>query len=298
MKPIKPLLAVILLILSLPTIATANKSVVSVPAANAARGTLTTTPKPNTKADKDKYSKWGISGFSAASHLVSYGRDVWGGADNLTGENNGLIHPWIQVGMNNAKYRFFGGVWLDINDNSSDGVTGDIQEIDLWVGVNRSLGKFNLGLNLQRWNYGDEVEVVLDSSVTFNDAGLLFKSLVLNPGLTLHSQLSSDIFDEKNVLVVSITPGFALSKRKTRPVWLSIPVALGFQEAGYKNNASGHSYSSLGADLYIPLKSSSQRKGNWSINVALTWFNTDPKRIPENPEESFITGKNGILHFF
>ncbi len=160
------------------------------------------------------------------------------------------------------------------------------------------MGKFNLGLNLQRWHYGGEVEFVMDSSITFNDAGLLIKSLALNPGLTLHSQLASDIFDEKNVLVARITPGFALSKRKTRPVWLSVPVALGFQESGYKNNPSGHSYSSLGADLYIPLKSSSKRKGNWSINVALTWISTDPKLIPGNPEKTFISGKIGILHFF
>ena len=231
------------------------------------------------------------------SHLVSHGRDVWAGGDDLTGENNGLIHPWIQLGMSNEKYRFFGGAWLDINNNSNDGVSGDIQEVDIWVGLNRNLGKFNLGLNLQRWNYGDEVEIVLDSSVTFNDAGFLFKSLALNPGLTLHSQLSSDIFKEKNVLVARIKPGFALSKRKTRPVWLSVPVALGFQEAGYKNRPSGHSYSSLGADLYIPVKLS-KLKGDWSINIALTWFDTDPTLIPGNLEESFITGKVGILYFF
>ena len=301
----KQLITAILLVVNMPVFAAINtsndeESEVVAPATTATREALATTTKAkqNKAVDPSKFNIHGVAGLSWDSHLVSYGRDVWRGGDKLTGDQNGLLHPWVQVGMRSNQYQFFGGTWMDINDNSNSGVSGDIQEIDLWLGVNRKLGKFNFGLNLQRWNYGDEVEIVLDSSVTFNDAKVLFKSLALNPGLTLHSQLASDIFDEKNVLVARITLGFALIKQKDRPVWLSLPVALGFQQEGYKNNPSGHSYSSIGADLYIPLKTSSKHRGNWSMNIALSWFDTDPELIPENPEESFLTGKLGILHFF
>lgn len=305
MKPyIKQILTTILLLQSLAVFAevdsTTVKNASANPIANIARESLAAAPRSERAGEEQqtKFSTWGIAALSWDSHLVSYGRDVWGAGDDLNGATSGLIHPWIQLGMSNDQYRFFGGAWLDINDNAEKGISGDVQEVDLWIGMNRTLGKFNLGLNLQRWHWGDEVEIVLDSSVTFDDSGLLFQSLALNPGLTLHSQLASDISDEKNVLIARITPGLPLSKSKTQPIWLSIPIAVGFQQAGFKNNPAGHSYSSVSADLYLPLKTSSQRKGNWTMNISLSWFDTDPQRIPENPEQSFVTGKVGILHFF
>ena len=242
---------------------------------------------------------WATLSLVHDSHLVSYGRDVWGAGRKLGGERANLFHPSLQLGTKWKTLSLYGGTWMDINRNSQNGLRGNIQEFDLWLGYGLDLGRLDLGMTLQRWTYASVKEVVLDSWLTFNDRGLLFDSLALNPGLTLHTQLAADLFDHKaSVLVTRINPGHRLGQRKIRPLWLSLPVEIGFQQDGFRGNRGGHSFTSVGLQLYAPLVSLPKRWGLWSANLGMTWYDTDQQRIPTNPEARFSTLRLGLLRYF
>ncbi len=240
----------------------------------------------------------GSIGLNLDSHLVSYGKDIWAAGNSLRNANTGLLHPWIEFTTQTKRLSFHGGSWLDINDNSADSLTGRVQEFDLWAGYGVRVERLNVGMTLQRWRYADAREVVLDTWLTFNDFGLLIPSLALNPGLTLHSQLESPYYDKASVLVIRINPGHAIGKRALRPVWLSIPVEAGFQQNGFRGGEAGHSFTSIGARLHIPLVALPKSAGAWSLNLGATWFATNHAQIPSNPDTRFTTARIGLIHYF
>ncbi|HGG60175.1 MAG TPA: hypothetical protein ENK26_09740 [Gammaproteobacteria bacterium] len=240
----------------------------------------------------------GTAGLSLDSHLVSYGLDVWGAGNDRSSPNAGLLHPWVQATTQTGRLSFHAGSWLDINDNSTDSLTGKIQEFDIWAGYGVNFDRLDVGMTLQRWRYASTQEVVLDTWMTFNDYGLLFKSLALKPGLKLHSQLASAWYSEASALVARIEPGRAIGKRKIRPIWLSTPVEFGFQQNGFKGGRGGHSFTSIGAQLYVPLVMLPKTAGDWSLNLGAVWYATNHDQIPGNRDARFTTARVGLIYYF
>jgi hypothetical protein len=230
------------------------------------------------------------------THFVSYGRDVWrAGAD--WGET-GNVNPSLALTFDWDPLTFYLGTWMNFNDSVPSDMRGDLQEVDVWLGVGSRVDRMSFGVTYQQWFYSSQVEEVLDTWLAFDDKGMLADGFGFYPALLLHTRLTGEDLDEGMVLVGRLTPGFALTESNRSPVWLSFPTEVGWVEEGFHGGDGGFGYFSIGPKLSIPLNFLSVGYGNWYADGALTYYHTDKAVIPTNPDEDFVTGSVGLSFHF
>lgn len=242
----------------------------------------------------------GSAGVSYNSHFISYGADVWGGGDDFFG-NQSTTFAWTDLGIAIDDLTVNVGIWADINNNISDSLGGNIQEIDWYIGGTYNFGPVSAGLMYQEWNYGADEEKIIDLTLALNDAEWWGGDFALSPKIVWHFRVDGNgPQEEGSAIVVSIAPTFALDESLT----LTIPAGIaffmdeGFQLAstdlGYVYGDDGYAYSYIGASLGVPLTFIPESYGAWSVNLDVTGYFTDEDAIPGNPEENFIVGAVGI----
>lgn len=232
------------------------------------------------------------AGFDATSHFISFGADVWGG-----GNDNPLpfANDSTYFAYGTATLKFtdelsgFINLWSDNNNNTDSSIGGDVQEIDLNVGVNYAWDKFTFGLAHNYWIYAGEEEKAVEVSVGYNDMDVLAEGFALNPAILAHYRY--DGFggqEEAAVIQASIRPTFTVAKDTAYPITLAVPAAVAFFVDHYQGGDSGFGYANVGLSASVPLAFIPEGYGAWSAGAsAILWY-TPEDSIPNNPDEVFV----------
>ena len=115
----------------------------------------------------------------------------------------------------------------------------------------------------------------------------------MSPSLTWHIRTSGNGAQQTgSAIVLAVSPGFAL----TETVSFSIPAGVGmFLTDDFQGGTeSGFGYAYLGGSIGVPLTFIGSDYGDWSMNFDLIGYATDEDAIPNNPDETFLTGSIGL----
>jgi len=238
-------------------------------------GTPDKTPAPVAPAPETPFVTGNVT-VLYETHFISYGQDVWGGGSTW---KDALVHPSIELDFDlGSGWQAYLNTWADVNDLGTTNIGKDIQEIDLNVGLYYTMDKWKFQFGYGAWNYASQVEDVLEGKVSYTGF------YGLNPFLALHGRVSSGTtFSDGLVTQVGIGPGFNLG-----PVGLSFPVTVSFDTNNYHGGSGGFAYVSGGISASLPLTK------HISLTVAGTYYHTEAKVFPGNPNSDFVLGSAGF----
>jgi hypothetical protein len=218
----------------------------------------------------------GFLSLAYETHFVSYGSDVWGGGDTW---DDSLFHPTLEVDFNlGGGWQAYVNLWADVNDLSAvpSDIGGNVQELDVNVGVYYTMDKWKFQLGYGAWMYGGDTEHIIDGKITYNDG-------TWNPFLMLHGRVDDFPYDSGLVAQVGIAPSKTFGK-----VTVSLPVTVSFDTDGFHGGDAGFAYASVGLGASIPLAE------HVTLNLGATYYHTDDEVIPFNVDEDFVLGSGGI----
>lgn len=222
----------------------------------------------------------GTLSFDYNTHFISYGADVWGAGSSW---GDSLFNPSLELGFAlPGDYSLTIGTWWDVNSNAVSSIGNKIQEIDIWTGISKDFGFIDAALTYQQWAYASDTEHIIDLALGFD--------LPLSPSFTVHGRPDAGASggDEGAVFVLGAEHGFDLG-----PVAFTIPFGVAAATDGYHGGGSGYAYSTAGLQGSIPLGIPSEY-GDWSLHAGVTFYHTSTSVIPNNPDESFVTGNIGV----
>lgn len=253
--------------------------------------------------------------LQANTHFISYGADVWGSGERW---NDVLFNPSLELGIElGGGFKFILGTWWDVNDNADSSIGKRVQEVDAWAGLGYTVDKWSFTLLYQTWMYGGETEQIVDFKVAYDT--------FLNPSLLVHGRTDAGASGGKEgvVLVAGISEGFDLG-----PVTFSFPINVaffptkGFHAAGSDGSPaipevpaqfgvafeegipavpgtdesdSGFGFASAAVNASVPVKF---LPGDWTFGVGATYYYTNDEVIPNNRDDSFVTGSAGLTLTF
>jgi hypothetical protein len=222
----------------------------------------------------------GAISLMANTHFISYGQDVWGGGSKW---DDLLFNPAIDLNFNlGGGWSAYLNLWGDVNDNATSDIGGDVQEIDVNVGIAYTVDKWKFSLGYGAWMYAEQIEHIVDGKISYNDG-------LLNPFLMLHGRVADQIsFDTGLVAQVGIAPGYALG-----PVSLSFPITASFNTTdNFHGGDAGFAFVSAGIGATIPLVK------HVALSLSATYYHTMDDVIPVNVDDDFVTGAAGIVISF
>lgn len=240
----------------------------------------------------------GDVGYNINSHFVSYGVDVWGAGSAVYGSaSTSSIYGDLSVKLTD-NLSWNNNVWTDINDNVTSRIGGSLQEIDVNTGLSYNFGGgFSGSVTYGAWTYGGDVEEVIDTSLGFDDTGLLFDDFAFNPKITWHYRVSGNNGQSiGSAVVVGVSPSFPLFYNLS----LTVPAGLVFFttdnfQGGWEG---GVGYGYFGGSLGAPLAFIPEKYGAWSANFDLIAYFTKEAAIPSNPASNFLTASFNIKMAF
>lgn len=206
------------------------------------------------------------------THFISYGADVWGAGSKF---EDLLVHPNIEFTIAAAEnLNLIVGTWMDINDNGGGNIgTNKVQEVDVWGGIGTKVGDVAVTVLYQEWMYASQSERIVDLKLGFPGA--------LAPSFTVHGRVDGEGMDTGAAFVAAISPSTTAGK-----VGISFPVNVAADTDGFHGGDAGFSYASAGASASLPLGGA----GSPSLGAGLTFFYTNDDVIPNNPDDTFLTG--------
>jgi hypothetical protein len=244
-----------------------------------------------TRADP-KETAFSLSmGTDFTSHFISYGVDVWGGGSQASPFGDRRTEfGYATVGMAfTDAFSGFINVWGDINDNGGQPLGGNIQEIDLNVGLAYTWNKFSFSIAHGCWNYAQDTEHIIDFTVGYGDADMMAKGFSLNPSFTVHGRYNGNgAQDTGAAFVPGIKPSYTLLSDSKFPLTLSLPTSVAFFTDNFQGGSSGYGYFSCGPAVSVGMGFIPPKYGVWSVSASVIYYNTPSDSIPTNPKEDFI----------
>ncbi|HEY5895059.1 MAG TPA: hypothetical protein VIT91_17710 [Chthoniobacterales bacterium] len=217
-----------------------------------------------------------------STHFFSYGADVWGAGNNW---DDYLFEPTLELSLDLGKgFSFIVGTWWDVNDNDESTIGNRIQEIDVWAGIGYTTGKWSFSLLYQAWMYLDETEEIIDFKVAYDT--------FLHPSILIHGRTNSGAAsgDEGVVVVLGLSEDFAVG-----PVTFNFPLKVGFMTEDFQAGDAGFGYVTLAAEASVPVPF---LPGDWTFTAGVTGFYTNPDVVPNNPDDTFVSGSTGLTLAF
>lgn len=235
------------------------------------------TVEPVAPVEEDPFVTGTLS-FIADTHFISYGSDVWGAGNDW---DDVLFHPSLELAFNlgNGLSAII-GTWWDVNDKADSSLGSNIQEIDVWAGLSYTTGDLTFTLLYQEWIYGGDAERIVDFKIAYDH--------FLAPSLLVHGRVDDGHGLDTGVAgVLGIGPSI-----EAGPVTISFPVSVAFVTEDFHGGDGGFAYASAGVSASIPLVE------HVSLTLGVTGYYTDDSVIPNNPDDTFITGFAGIVISF
>ncbi len=238
----------------------------------------------------------GSAGYSYNSHFISYGADVWGAGDEWLFDDETTNFFWFDIALDFDPVTVNFGAWSEVNDNTTSGIGGNIQEVDIYGGISYTAGIATVGATYQQWFYAGDNEEVVDFSLAIDDSELI-PAFPLSPKVVWHIRANGNDNagqEDGSAVVVSIAPSIDLGMAG---MGLTFPAGIAFfLEDDFQGGwDGGYAYSYIGGSLGVPLSFVPEEYGSWSVNFDVTGYFTDEKAIPNNPEENFITSSVGLV---
>ena len=224
----------------------------------------------------------GTMSLDVNTHFISYGADIWGAGSNWT---DALFNPLLELSFAlNDQLTLSVGTWWDVNDNIPSSIGGNIQEVDVWTGLSYETGILTTSLTYQAWMYGSSTEQIVD---------LIFAlDMPLSPSLTIHGRVDPGASGGDNGVVPVL--GIEIPIVESDSFTLSAPVNVAAATDGFHGGDGGFAYTSAGLAASVPLKFMSGDLGEWALNAGVTYYYTNSDVIPNNPDDSFLTGSLGV----
>ncbi|MBK1790771.1 hypothetical protein [Persicirhabdus sediminis] len=224
------------------------------------------------------------------SHFISYGKDVWAAGTDFYGSQS-TFNPALNLDIALAEgWTMSLGTWWDVNNNAPDSIGGDLQEVDVWLGLAYNYQAHTISATYQSWLYGSGNEQVLDLTYGYEH--------FLNPYITMHTRLTEGASGGETgyFFVLGISP-----EKEFESFTLSFPVAVGFTPTegyhakediagGVVESDSGFGYASAGVVASVPLNINA---GDWSLDAGLVAYYTD-QDVTTNEDDLFLTGSFGL----
>jgi len=237
-------------------------------------------PAVEAPAEEDPVS--GTLSLMVDTHFISYGADTWAAG---TSWDDPLFHPSLELTLKlGGGFSLIAGTWWDVNDNAETNIGDNIQEIDVWGGLSYATGPVTFTLLYQAWNYGSEVEEIVDFKVAVDT--------FLSPYILIHGRVDSGAAagDTGVVGVLGGSYGF-----EAGPVSFSIPASVAFMTDDFQGGDAGFGYVTVGLSASVPVPF---LPGDWSYSAAVNYYHTDDSVIPNNPDDDFVTGTTGLTLSF
>jgi hypothetical protein len=248
--------------------------------------------------DKSPYSF--SAGVDWTSHFISYGADVWGGggdASPFSDRRTMFVYGTLTLAFTDQLSGFV-NIWSDVNDNIDSDIGGMVQEIDLNVGGTYTIEKFSITLAHGCWLYASDVEHVIDLTVAYGDADMLYKGFSLNPSVNVHWRYNGNGSQEEGVAVVfGLKPSYTVLSDTKFPITLSVPMSAAFfltDEFQGTDGDSGFAYATIGVGASVPLSFIPEKFGAWSVNGSLIYYCTESDALPNNEDAGFWVSSIGI----
>lgn len=240
-------------------------------------------------------------GTEFTSHFISYGADVWGGGDEWApfGDEGTVFTYGTLSAAITEDLTGFVNVWGDINNNVDSGLGGQIQEIDVNVGLTYAIPDTGLSVTAANgiWAYGGSSEKIFDVIVAYADTDerALIEGFSLSPSVTFHYRYDGVGGQETGLAIVGgIKPTITFMEDSTYPLSVAFPVSVAWFEDGFQGGDSGLGFVSAGVSVSVPLAFIPPEFGLWSAFASATYWYTPDDTVPNNPEESFVVTSVGV----
>ena len=248
----------------------------------------------------DDASVSGSLSLDLNTHFISYGADVWSAGDDW---QDSLFNPAVDITWDLGNgVSLYTGIWADINDNATDSLGGNFQELDWWFGASFGLVEdLTIDIVFQQWYFASETEGIIDVILAYD-------APILAPTLTIHNRIEEN-GAQKNGTVVDLGISHTI---EVEGVSITIPanIAWASDEYNYKTKENpadptgpeildfhgkgGFAYVNIGLDVSVPLTFIPEELGSWDVHGGVKYWHTDEDVIPGNPEDNFVTGTIGI----
>ncbi len=243
-----------------------------------------TKPAPMAPEPEPESKFSGTLNFDYNTHFISYGFDVWGDGNDLSG---GTFNPSLELTWKlPAGFSAILGTWWDVNSKVDSAIGGNIQEIDVWAGVGYTVGDFSVTALYQTWNYASETEDILDIKFAY--------ATFLNPTLTIHNRLDEGASGGNDGTIVQLGLSHSV---ETGPVTISFPFTLAyFLEDDFHpaSTDSGLGYGSIGVTATLPLKFLGSEYGDWNLHGGINYYVTSDDVVANFVDDEFFTANIGI----
>lgn len=242
-------------------------------------------PPPPTIEVEEESAVSGTLSLDYNTHFISYGNDVWDVGQDFG--DDATFNPSLELAWQlTDSLSAYVGTWWDVNNNWTQSIGGDLQEVDVWFGMAYDFGLVTVSGTYQAWIYGGDTEQVFDLGIGFDT--------FLSPSLTLHNRFEEGASGGRNgnVLVFGIEQGLDLGCAS-----LSFPANVGYfiddEFHGVGVTDEGFGFTSFGVTASVPLSFIDDKFGAWDIHGGLIYYITD-EDVTGDADNNFLTGNIGI----
>lgn len=230
----------------------------------------------------DDASVSGSLSLDLNTHFISYGADVWSAGDDW---QDSLFNPAVDITWDLGNgVSLYTGIWADINDNATDSLGGNFQELDWWFGASFGLVEdLTIDIVFQQWYFASETEGIIDVILAYD-------APILAPTLTIHNRIEEN-GAQKNGTVVDLGISHTI---EVEGVSITIPANIAWASDEFHGGRDGFAYACIGLDVSVPLTFIPEELGSWDVHGGVKYWHTNEDVIPGNPEDNFVTGTIGI----
>ena len=195
----------------------------------------------------------------------------------------GLVFPLDDIGPI-SKVAVVTGVWNSINTNQHDHSVGAWNELDYFLSLSGSIGKFTGTLTYSPWfspPHNFSVESTSDFKLAFDDTGMIMKDFSFKPYVDFFYSISGDstvILGRRGstyYFELGMAPSYTLKASAEYPLTFSFPTYFSVGPKNYWDRTEHSSHFgvfSTAINVTVPLSFIPIRYGAWHADAGLQYF--------------------------
>jgi hypothetical protein len=195
----------------------------------------------------------------------------------------GFVFPLDDIGPI-SKVAFITGLWNSINTNQHDHFVGPWNEMDYFVSITGSYGKFTGTATYSPWFFpahAATVEETSDFKLSYNDTDTLFRGLSIKPYVDFFYDISGDSpvilgrGGSTYYFELGVSPSYTYKGIEGWPLTFNTPT---YFSVGPKNFWAAHDGTSnfgtfsTAINVTVPLNMIPIRYGAWHADIGLQYF--------------------------